>query len=395
MINKKSTFILLAALIAIFLLSACTGSTPEGTATPATAIDDFVPIVSATGKVVPAEWSTLSMKTAGVVAEVLVDEDDMVKTGQVLIRLEGAASLEAAIAAARFEVVAAKRALDTLYDDPEVALGQAQQAIVIAKKAVNDAERRLTNYSRTGSQLDIDQAYANMILAQDLLDKAEDKYEPYRDKAETNLARAAFLSKLAQAQKDYDRTVRLYNSLISTGNALDIDEADADLTLAQAQLDAALRRFEILQDGPDPDDVAVAEARLDNANAHLTAAQSMLDDLELKALFAGTIGDLYIHAGEWVVPGQRVLLLADLSHLRIETTDLGEIDVAQIHIDSIATITFDALPDAVARGVVTRIAPKDAEGSGVNYPVMLEVDNIPDGLRWGMTAFVDIEVGDE
>ncbi|MBE9523861.1 MAG: HlyD family efflux transporter periplasmic adaptor subunit, partial [Chloroflexi bacterium] len=125
------------------------------------------------------------------------------------------------------------------------------------------------------------------------------------------------------------------------------------------------------------------------------AAQAMLEDLELKALFDGTVGELYIHVGEWVVPGQRVLLLADLSHLRVETTDLGEIDVAQIHIDSIATVTFDALPDAIVQGTVIRIAPKDAEGSGVNYPVILEVSDIPDGLRWGMTAFVDIEIGDE
>ncbi len=395
MINKKAIPMYLAILVSIFLITACAGTTPEETATPVSVLDDFIPIVSATGKVMPAEWSTLSMKAAGVVSEILVSEDDSVKAGQVLIRLEGAASLEAAIAAARFEVVAAQRALDTLYDDPEVALGQAQQAIVSAKKAVEDAERRLTNYSRTGSQLDIDQAYANMILAQNLLDKAEDKYEPYRNKPETNLARAAFLSKLAQAQKDYDRTVRLYNSMISTGDALDIDEADADLALAQAQLDAAERRFEILQDGPDPDDVAVAKARVENANAQLTAAQAMLEDLELKALFDGTVGELYIHVGEWVVPGQRVLLLADLSHLRVETTDLGEIDVAQIHIDSIATVTFDALPDAIVQGTVIRIAPKDAEGSGVNYPVILEVSDIPDGLRWGMTAFVDIEVGDD
>ena len=395
MINKKYNPVIFAMLISVFLVAACTTATSEETATPVPSFDNFVPIVSATGKVMPAEWSTLSMKAAGVVAEVLVSEDDQVSAGQVLIRLEGAASLESAIAATRFEVVASQRALDTLYDDPDVALGQAQQAVVSAKKAVEDAERRLTNYSRTGSQTDIDQAYANMLLSRDFLENAEEDYEPYRDKPETNLVRAAFLSKLAQAQKDYDRTVRLYNSMISTGDELDIDEADADLALALAQLDASLRRFEILQDGPDPDDIVVAEARVENANAQLTAAQAMLEDLELKAPFDGTVGDLYIHAGEWVMPGQRVLLLADLNHLRIETTDLGEIDVAQIHIGSIATVTFDALPDAVEQGTVIRIASKDAEGSGVNYPVILEVDNIPAGLRWGMTAFVDIEIGDD
>ncbi len=37
-------------------------------------------------------------------------------------------------------------------------------------------------------------------------------------------------------------------------------------------------------------------------------------------------------------------------------------------------------------------ATKAGEGSGVNYPVVIELDEIPDNLRWGMTAFVDIQV---
>jgi hypothetical protein len=41
---------------------------------------------------------------------------------------------------------------------------------------------------------------------------------------------------------------------------------------------------------------------------------------------------------------------------------------------------------------VVSIAPKAAEGSGVNFPVILELNEIPPELRWGMTAFVDIEV---
>jgi multidrug resistance efflux pump len=85
-------------------------------------------------------------------------------------------------------------------------------------------------------------------------------------------------------------------------------------------------------------------------------------------------------------------LLADLDHLQVETTDLGEIDVAQIAVGDVAIITFDALPDVVIEGTITRIAPKAAEGSGVNYAVVLEMSEVPDALRWGMTAFVDIEL---
>lgn len=392
--KKRFLFVLLAGML---LLTACEMTLPgqaEPTATPAPLVEDFTPVVSATGKLIPAEEVTLSMKTSGVVAEVLASEDDLVPAEQILVRLEGTETLEAAIAAARFEVVSAEQALDALYDDPELAQAQSQQAIVNAEQAIEDAERRLNNLNRTAVQADIDQAYANMILAQDQLDKAEEDYEPYEDKPEDDLTRANYLSRLAQAQKDYDATVRLYNALTGLGDDLDIAEAESDLALAQAQLAVAQREYEILQDGPDPDDVAVAEARLKNAQAQLSAAEAALDDLLLTAPFDGTIGNLNIHTGEWVAPGQPVILLADLNHLQVETTDLNEIDVAQIAIGHAATITFDALPDAVVNGTVVRIAPKDAEGSGVNYPVVIELDEVPAGLRWGMTAFVDIEIGE-
>lgn len=389
---KKRVLIILL-FVGILTLTACElPGQAEPTATVAPVVENFTPVVSATGKLLPAEEATLSMKTGGVVAEVLVREDDLVTAGQALVRLEGTENLEAAIAATRFEVVAAQQALDALYDDPEVAQAQSQKSIVNAEKAIDDSQRRLNNLNRTAVKADIDQAYANMILAKDQLDKAEEDYEPYADKPEDDLTRANFLSRLAQAQKSYDATVRLYNALSGTGGDLDIAEAESDLALAQAQLAAAQRKYDILQDGPDPDDVAVAQARLDNAEAQLAATEAALGDLVLSAPFDGTIGNINIHTGEWVSPGQPVILLADLNHLQVETTDLNEIDVAQIKNGDTAIVTFDALPDAVVHGTVVRIAPKDSEGSGVNYPVLIELDEIPAGLRWGMTAFVDIEI---
>jgi multidrug efflux pump subunit AcrA (membrane-fusion protein) len=83
--------------------------------------------------------------------------------------------------------------------------------------------------------------------------------------------------------------------------------------------------------------------------------------------------------------------LADLEHLRVETTDLSEVDIAQVAVGDLVAVTFDALPDVEVAGQVTRIAPKADEGSGVNYKVIVELDEIPAQLRWGMTAFVDIE----
>jgi multidrug efflux pump subunit AcrA (membrane-fusion protein) len=87
-----------------------------------------------------------------------------------------------------------------------------------------------------------------------------------------------------------------------------------------------------------------------------------------------------------------VLLLADLASLRVETTDLNEIDAARVSLDDPVKVTFDALPEAELSGRVVRISPKSDEGSGVNYTVVVALEAPPAGLRWGMTAFVDIEV---
>ena len=52
--------------------------------------------------------------------------------------------------------------------------------------------------------------------------------------------------------------------------------------------------------------------------------------------------------------------------------------------------SFDALPDVKVAGKVARIDPKAKEGAGVNYTAVIQLDQIPDALRWGMTANADI-----
>ena len=41
---------------------------------------------------------------------------------------------------------------------------------------------------------------------------------------------------------------------------------------------------------------------------------------------------------------------------------------------------------------LSEIAPKASDGSSANYTVVIELDDIPAALRWGMTAYVDINL---
>jgi HlyD family secretion protein len=388
-----SRWLILTGLLAS-LLSGCSVFTPQEppaaeTVTPPQANA----VISATGKVVPVQWARLSLTGSGTVREVLVQEDQGVSASQPLIRLEGAENLQASVAAAQMELVAARRALDDLYKDGDVRSAQAWQAITQAQQDVKDAQKNLNNLHSKAPQADIDQARANVAILKDRLEDAIEDFKPYENKPEDNVTRAAYLSKKAQAQKDYDAAVRRLNNLVGNAVQLDIDQAEADLTLAQARLDAARRQYDLVKEGPDPADEHDAQARLENAQAQLTAAQAAVSNLELRAPFSGTISEIFYKKNEWVASGQPVLLLADLANLQIETTDLNEIDAARVKLGDTVLVTFDALPDVGVSGHVARISPKASEASGVNYTVLVEFDNQPEGLRWGMTAFVDIQVG--
>lgn len=390
--TKKNSFILLGIIFAL-LLTACGGevtTTPE--ADTANAFENYVPVASATGKVVPADWATVSIPTAGIIDDLLIAENAVVSEGDVLLILSGGEQLEAAIAGATLELVAAEQVLDNLIENAGLVSAEILQSLNNTRDAVRDAQRLVTNLNNPGKQTDIDQAFANMLLAEDRMDKAYDDYEPYIDKPESNLTRAAFLSKYAQARAIYDAAKRLYNNLTAVANEIDLAQAEADLAYAEALLSKLEKDFEDTKDGPDPDSLELAQARVTNAQKQIEAAQSGLNDLTLTAPFDGTISALYVRESEWVSPGQPMLLLGNLSNLQIETTDLNEIDVARIQVGSRATITFDALPDVLVEGTVVRIGTKASSGSSVNYTVIIEMDEVPAGLLWDMTAFVDIEV---
>ncbi len=438
--NRMKRMVILAFSLVIILSACSTGA--EETAAPEPIAVNFSQTVSATGEVVPEQEALLSVSAGGVVEDVLINKGDDVSAGQVLVQLEGTEQQVAAVSAAELELAHAKFALDALFKDtdllaaqalrsaetaeealedlnnPELQQALALQAVADAQKAVDTTERNARYTQSTASKADIDAQKAQVVMARDALDKANEDYEPHANKPEDNLTRAHFLSRQAAAQQVYDDAVRRLNAMQGTGSEVDINVAEADHITAQAQLLQAERDlervldgpdqgevalleaqiekghhdFETYRAGPDPDDVALAEARIANAKAQVAAAKEMLADLELVAPFEGVISAVHVNSSEWVAPGSPVLLIADLNHLQVRTTDLSEIDVARISLDDKTVVTFDALPDLVLDGTVISIAPKADEGSGVNFPVVIELSEIPAALRWGMTAFVDIDV---
>ncbi len=381
---KQITFILLLAFMAA--CSALPGAAAP-TPLPTVALNDSQPIpasgnpasaaasgVTASGVAAPAETANLVFAGAGRVKAVNVTLGEPVQAGDVLAQLEGQESLEAAVSAAQFELALAQQALQDLNTAAEGRRVQAMQDIVTYEQAVRNAQYALDNFTVPSDQAGLD-AVAGLDQAKQRLDAARAGFEPVKTRPSGDTLRQDRKDALDEAQAGYNTAVRRLKLVY-------------DLEVAQTRLDQAQKDYATLRAGPDPDLQRLAEARRDNAETQVRAAQAALAYSILTAPFAGVVSAITVHPGEWVVPGQKVLALADVAHLRIETTDLSERDVPAVAVGQAVMVFIKAL-NVEAPGVVASIDPlAESLGGDVVYRAIITLEHIPEGLRPGMSVEV-------
>jgi len=394
----------LALLTTLFLTgcSAITDTTP--TPLPTIALDNTSSAtsvlpqatgsgVAASGVIVPAKEANMAFASGGIVESIEVVIGAHVDAGQVIARLAGAEQLQASLSTAELEILVAQQNLEKLTTDlPEEQIA-ALQTLNDARKALRDAELKISGFGVPAEQIDVEVARSNVALAKRALDQALKDFQPYENKLESNLKRAALLSKLSDAQKLYDNAVQQLNRLTGVFvPEFDMSQAQTELEIAQTRLTLAEDKYAQLAEGPDPAELELAEARLQNAQDRAQAVRANLANLELKAPFTGVVSQINIQAGEWVIPGQSILALADLDHLRVETTDLSERDIPNVEIGQSVTVQVTALDQEVS-GQVTEISPlADTLGGDVVYKTMIDLDTIPSDLRAGMSVEVQFGV---
>jgi biotin carboxyl carrier protein len=169
-----------------------------------------------------------------------------------------------------------------------------------------------------------------------------------------------------------------------------LEEAEAQLTRAEAAYDGLLREEfrEVRQPEKDAafEDIEAAQAQVDLAEANLAASS-------IVAPFNGTVIEIYPNSFENVKASEPVVLFADLTTLQVETDDLDEKDAGRLTLGDSAEIFFDALPDVVIQGQIADISQIVQEGSGNDFNVVITPMEKPQGLRWGMSAYVVIKPG--
>lgn len=380
------------ASILFLLLASCSVLKPNAAATPTTNAPAPTKsanagtnsnTVSANGQVVPSKWVNLSFSINGEDLQVLVTVGQKVTKGQLLAHLDDTD--------AQVKLDQARQALAEL-TSPE-AIANAQLAVTTAQQNEKNAQQAYDNTQYWENNNLIKDYKAKLVTAQSNLDNAQSAYNQANVGDIYNSNQASAYHQLYQAQQDYNNAKYNLDVYSRKPTQLIIDQDLASLNLAKATLTNAQNYLAALNSSTVPDNGTGSDIQaLRQAQRNVTEAQKALDATKLTSSFDGSIVEINGHDGELFLAGQPFIVMADFSTLQVQTTDMSEVDAGRVHIGDTAKVSFDALPASDVTGKVSQIALKNSSGSGVYYTVTIALDKIPVDLRWGMSAFVVVNV---
>jgi HlyD family secretion protein len=278
----------------------------------------------------------LNVKVPGKVVEILVEEGQEVRTGEVLAKLE-AESIEAKADLTRAML--------------EAAAAQYQ-------KAKNGARPQ---------QL----AQARNLVAQ---------------------AKAAY----DLAKVTYDRLDGLFKEGVLPRQKLDM--AQTDLDVARARYESAQEQDDLVREGARKEDLEAANAVVKQAEAARAEVQTYLNDTIIKAPLDGIVTLKAVEAGELVSTGMPLVTISDLKDAWVEMK-VRETQINRFHLGQTVPVKMMAVSGKVYQGKVTYIAAKPSfaterayqekgEKDLVAFAVKIKLNNDDLKLKPGMTAVI-------
>lgn len=340
--------------------------------------------VGGTGTSRAKQTTLLNWSTSGRIAKINVATGDKVSTNQILAVLDDS-TISQAIISARADLVTAKRNLDNLKNS-SVSTAQALQTLTQAQKALKTAQddRYSLNNQRV-PQSSIDEAKANLTISKDNEKKAQEIFDRFADKPEDDANRAQALSRLAAATKTREKNEYNLNYLLGLPDLMEISLADAQVAVAKAKLADAEREYNRLKNGADALDIQAAEARI-------AALENTINQVYLKAPINGTVTDVRSLVGDQVGANTTSFRIDDLSQMLVDV-QITEVDINRVKIGQPVNLTFDAIARKEYNGKVTQVAKVGVSTAGlVNFMVTIEIKDIDEAVRPGMTTGVNILV---
>ncbi len=152
-----------------------------------------------------------------------------------------------------------------------------------------------------------------------------------------------------QAQRDVDALKKLQLTGAASAN---------EVAAAEQRLDAANASLQLLQQRKteryDSEDVARAKAAFEEAQAAYAAAQTVLNEANVRAPFAGTVYSVPVSNSEYVQQGDRLLQMADLTKMQVRGY-FDEPQIGKLRVGQPITIEWDARPAQRWHGHVVRV----------------------------------------
>ncbi len=290
---------------------------------------DFVTSVLATGTVASRREAKIAPKATGRVAAVLVREGQRVGAGTPLLRLD-TSDLLTQEAQAR----------------ASVEMARARLAALLAGARPQEREQVANAVAQARASLD-----------------------------------------LAQAETQRMRT--LYEMGAASKQQLDV--AETQLRLARSAYDSARQQQALVNQGVRTEEITMARAQLEQAEAMLAGTRIRLQDATTTAPFAGTIVQRMVEPGETGSPASPAFVLAELDEVNVELV-VPERYRAALRTGQTATVTVDALPGRQFAGPVGEIRPAAAVATR-SFLVKIRVANPQDELKPGMFARGSITLG--
>jgi HlyD family secretion protein len=206
----------------------------------------------------------------------------------------------------------------------------------------------------------------------------------------------------ANARSDYERSRKLLEDGVISREAM--DHAERDFKVAENQLESARQQYHLVDDRTRAEDIAAAKAQMESAKAQLAEKEAVYAKTFLKAPFDGTILRKHHRTGESItnssVTPDPVFTIGDVDRLRIRV-DVDETDVGRVTEGQKVYVTAPAYPEQRFWGRVIRVAGQLGHKNVRTDDPMEKVDtkiletlvqmdpgsHLPVGLR--VDAFID------
>jgi len=380
---------------------------------------------------IEAEEVAIAPELGGRVLELSVEEGDEVEAGQVLARLDGTL-LEAQIEAAQagLDMAQAQLAQAQAGARPErvrqaeAALAQAEAGRDGAYQTWQDLIAMRDNPQRLDAQIALAEAQvavAEAALAQataykDAAEIAHDAYEDALSKLNDippenrpgmqmgfNLIPNAYWKawvgvNTAQAGLDGARAaLRDLRAIRDNPQELNaqIAAAEARYRAAEAAVGMAQAQLDGLEAGATAEEIAIAEAQMEQAQAALEALTVLRDKQTIVAPVGGVVFEVSIHEGELAAPGGTLLTLGDLDQVTltvyVPASRLGQVAIGQevaVSVDSFPGRTF--VGDVVAIADEAEFTPRNVqtqeERVNMVFAVDVRIPNPDHALKPGLPA---------